>query len=277
MSMTGAFPKASLPGDVIIQVSTTFARGGEAYAKTVVCLGDTAPVDDVEIVCVDTEHDLFDTWAALLRRERTDVMIGWNTAQFDWVYLHGRSMVCADDATGDSLFDLKALGRMVVGGGEVIERQLKSSAYGDNAFSELATPGVLNIDVMQWFRKNRQHDSYSLQNISKEYLGDQKLDLPAHEIFRKFKGTPQDRADIAAYAVKDTELPLRLLGKLNVLPDLFEMANAVRIPVAYVQDRGQQASLLTFAIVCTHHHRYGLLAPHANLLSLLTRFAGPSI
>lgn len=76
--------------------------------------------------------------------------------------------------------------------------------------------------------------------MSKTFLGNQKLDLPAAEIFRKFLGTPQDRADIAAYAVRDTELPLQLLAKLSVWENLAEMANAVNVPMDYLLNRGQQ-------------------------------------
>lgn len=241
-SATGAFPVAERPEDAAIQIATTFQRYGEPepYARTVVCLHDTAPVDGAEIVSCADEAAVFNAWAGLLRRERCDVLVDWNGAQFDMKYLHGRSFACIDDATGDTRFDLGALGRMVEGGGEPLERELNSSAYGQNKFFELATPGVMHLDLLQWFRKNRSLDSYSLQNVSTLYLGDQKLDLPAHEIFRKFKGSAADRADIARYAVKDTELPLRLAEKMAILPDLFEMANAVKIPVAYVNNRGQQ-------------------------------------
>lgn len=152
-------------------------------------------------------------------------------------------MILVDDATGADLVDLSRLGRMDSGGGKVREKELSSSAYGMNRFFSLETPGVMQLDVMQWFRKNRSHDSYSLANISATYLDETKLDLPAAQIFAKFLGTPEDRADVARYAVRDTELPLQLLTKMAVLQDLFEMANAVKIPVEYINDRGQQVGL----------------------------------
>lgn len=80
----------------------------------------------------------------------------------------------------------------------------------------------------------------SLDNVSKHFLGSCKLDLPAAEIFRKFLGTPADRADIARYAVRDTELPLQLMTKLSAWENLAEMANAVSVPMDYLLVRGQQ-------------------------------------
>lgn len=154
--------------------------------------------------------------------------------------MSGRAGVLVDDATGDPLANLELLGRAVEGGGAVREFELNSGAYGQNKFFVLQTPGVQQIDLLQYVRREYKLDSYSLDNVSKRFLKSQKLDLPASEIFRKFLGTSADRADIARYAVRDTELPLRLIDKLSVWENLTEMANAVNVPMDYLLNRGQQ-------------------------------------
>ena len=145
-----------------------------------------------------------------------------------------------DDESGEPLVDVELLGRMVEGGGTSREFELNSGAYGQNKFFILETPGIQQIDLLQYVRREYKLDSYSLDNVSKKFLGSQKLDLPAAEIFRKFEGDDEDRADIARYAVRDTELPLQLVAKLNVWENLAEMANAVKVPVDYLLVRGQQ-------------------------------------
>lgn len=160
--------------------------------------------------------------------------------RFDWRYISGRAGVLVDDITGDPLVDLELLGRMVEGGGAVREFELNSGAYGQNKFFVLQTPGVQQIDLLQYMRREFKLTSYSLDNVSKHFLKSQKLDLPASEIFSKFLGTPEDRADIARYAVRDTELPLRLVDKLCVWENQVEMANAVNVPLDYLLNRGQQ-------------------------------------
>lgn len=82
-SESGRFPLAENTGDKIIQASTAFQKFGdpEPYLRSVVCLNDTAPVEGVDIVSVASEHQLLNTWIDLLRREKVDVMIGWNTHQ----------------------------------------------------------------------------------------------------------------------------------------------------------------------------------------------------
>lgn len=185
-------------------------------------------------------------------------------SQFDWRYISGRAGVLVDDVTGDPLVDLELLGRMVEGGGEVREFELNSGAYGQNKFFVLQTPGVQQLDLLQYVRREYKLDSYSLDNVSKKFLGAQKLDLPAAQIFAKFDGTAADRADIARYAVRDTELPLRLVAKLCVWENLTEMANAVNVPVDYLLNRGQQVIFLpsghdasSAPKCCSHGRRLG--------------------
>jgi DNA polymerase delta subunit 1 len=247
-SQSGRFPLADNPDDKVIQIATAFQRYGEdqPYLRTVVALGPTDAVEGAEVLTADTEPDVITRWTRLLRRERADVMLGYNTHQFDWKYVYGRAQVCVDDDTGEPLVDLSALGRVVPpaaqdedddarpkrGGdaaadpGAVHEWELNSGAYGQNKFFVLRTPGVLQIDLLQYVRREFKLASFSLNAVSEHFLGDKKLDLPAAQIFAKFRGSSADRADIARYAVKDTELPLRLLRRLSVLENLLEMANA---------------------------------------------------
>lgn len=144
-------------------------------------------------------------------------------------------------------------------GGQPKETELNSGAFGQNRFFSLATPGQLQLDLLQVMRRDHKLDSYSLNAVSAKFLGDAKLDLPAAEIFAKFRGSDEDRADIARYAVKDTELPLRLLGRLAILENLFEMANAVSCPASYVYDRGQQVRV--FSVIAKKARQLGFLCP----------------
>lgn len=258
-SATDKFPVADNPDDNLIQISTAFQRYGEPepFARTVVCLRETAPVDGVDIWWSDREEEVIERWALLLREHKADVLLGYNIWQFDWRYISGRCGVLADDDTGEPLVNTELLGRLVEGGGEVREYELSSAAYGQNKFFLLQTPGVQQLDLLQYIRREHKLPQYSLDAVSKHFLGSQKLDLPAAEIFRKYLGSAEDRADIARYAVRDTELPLKLLGKLCIWENLVEMANAVNVPLDYLLTRGQQVrahraglSGAPFLVVC---------------------------
>lgn len=258
-SASGRFPVSDNPDDNLIQIATAFQRYGEPqpYHRVVVCLKSTDDVKNTEIIWTDHEHEVINRWAQLLRDHKTDVLLGYNTNQFDWRYVSGRAGVLVDDDTGDPLVDTELLGRMVDGGGGVREFELNSGAYGQNKFFVLQTPGVQQLDLLQYMRKEFKLDSYSLDNVSKKFLGSQKLDLPAAQIFEKFEGTAADRADIARYAVRDTELPLRLLAKLCVWENLTEMANAVNVPIEYLLNRGQQVNKLSWGTLWQQQQQPG--------------------
>lgn len=161
-SASGAFPVADNPDDAIIQISTAFQRYGEPepYARTVVCLKETDPVEGVDITWHEHEHQVIESWARLLRDHKADVLLGYNTWQFDMRYIAGRCGVLVDDDTGDPLVNTELLGRMVDGGGESREFELNSGAYGDNTFFVLDTPGVQQIDMLQFIRRNYSLASY---------------------------------------------------------------------------------------------------------------------
>jgi DNA polymerase delta subunit 1 len=260
-SAQNRFPNGDNPDDNLIQISTTFQRYGdpEPYHRSVVCLDETAPVDGVEIIWTTREHEVIERWAELLREHRADVLVAYNSHQFDWRYISARCGVLVDDDTGDPLVNTELLGRLVEGGGEPKEYELNSGAYGQNKFFVLQTPGVQQVDLLQYVRREFKLASYSLDAVSKHFLGSQKLDLPAAEIFRKFLGTPGDRADIARYAVRDTELPLQLMARLCVWENLVEMANAVSVPVDYLLNRGQQIKV--HSVILGKARQMGYLIP----------------
>ena len=83
VSATGKFPVADNPEDKLIQISTAFQRYGEEqpYARTVVCLGETADVEGAQIFWHEHEHQVIEHWARLLREHKADVLVGYNTHQ----------------------------------------------------------------------------------------------------------------------------------------------------------------------------------------------------
>lgn len=180
-----------------------------------------------------------------------------------------------DDEEGFPTIELSRLGRMQEGGGVARETQLNSGAYGDNTFFTLSTPGVLQIDLLQDLRKSHKLDSFSLNNVSRTFLGDSKVDLPAWEIFAKFEGSSADRAAIATYAAKDTVLPLQLLHKLCVFENIKEMANATFCPPEYVIKRGQQIKV--FSVLMKKARSMGYVCPDGMSMGVEGKFTGATV
>ena len=116
---------------------------------------------------------------------------------------------------------------------------------------------------------------YSLNNVSKKFLGDSKLDLPPAEIFSKFRGTPEDRADIARYAVQDVLLPLQLFAKLNMYDNLAQMSVATCVPMDYLLSRGQQIKV--FSLILRQARSMGYVLPDNKSMTIEGKFEGATV
>ena len=275
-SHDGSFPTPDVPENAVIQIACSFQRlsEDEPYRNVVVCLDETSGIDTADIISVGTEVDLYTEWIRVLTEEKVDIFMGWNTWQFDWKYIVGRQAVLTDD-WGHDLVDLSGLGRGSTEAGTLRTWELNSGAYGQNSYSLIRAPGVLDLDLMQLVKREKKLDSYALNNVSKLFLNDSKLDLPASEIFRKFRGSPDDRADIARYAVQDVLLPLRLFAKLNMYDNLAQMSVATCVPMDYLLSRGQQIKV--FSLILRQAKSMGYILPDDKKITIDGKFEGATV
>ena len=262
--------------NAVIQIACSFQRLSEdaPYRNVVVCLDETSGIDTAEIISVGTEADLYTEWIRVLTEEKVDIFMGWNTWQFDWKYIIGRQAVLTDD-WGHDLVDLSGLGRGSSDAGNLRTWELNSGAYGQNSYSLVKAPGILDLDLMQLVKREKKLDSYALNNVAKLFLNDSKLDLPATEIFRKFRGSPDDRADIARYAVQDVLLPLRLFAKLNMYDNLAQMSVATCVPMDYLLSRGQQIKV--FSLILRQAKSMGYILPDDKKITIDGKFEGATV
>lgn len=89
----------------------------------------------------------------------------------------------------------------------------------------------------------------------REILGEGKLfwsqakdDVGPKDIFRLQKGSPQDRAIVAKYCVKDCRLVNLLMNKLEVVNKNIQMANVCYVPLYYLFTRGQGIKLFSLCL-----------------------------
>lgn len=241
-SPDGSFPNPSDPACHCIQIATTFQRYGEKepYLRTIVCLRETDPVEGAECSWYANEKDMLTAWVQILRREKTDVLTGYNIWGFDLNYIWKR-------VSSSQIFDhLSAYkfkvttGRTLRQPAEFRETKLSSSAYGNNSYEYFNTPGIFQLDLLPVIKKEFKLDSYKLDSVSEHFLGDHKIDLTPNEMFELFRGSPADRKKVAEYCIKDTELPLRLIQKLGLIPNMVQMACACHVPIDFLTTRGQQ-------------------------------------
>ena len=172
--------------------------------------------------------------------EDIDIITGWNIFGFDLEYIYKRAAMVG---CGVEFYQLGKLNDTEC---HLVLKQLSSSALGDNYLKLLPMAGRFIFDLFHEVKKGYKLDSYSLNNVSKLYLGDQKIDMTPKEMFARFlEGDPVKLRDVAEYCIKDTLLPHKLMKKLCTLLNLVEMAKATWVPVSFLVERGQQIKVFS--------------------------------
>lgn len=170
-------------GDPIIQIGAVTYVNGKPTQKDIYVLGDCDTLEqdagyETSVYACETEADLIDAWATLIKDVDPDIMIGYNIFGFDNQYLWDRATVnrCTDA--------LKVLGRQtdkevwkkdskisqLVSPITLKKKFLSSSAMGDNTFYMFTAEGRMHIDLLAYVRRNAVLDSYSLDNVTATYM-----------------------------------------------------------------------------------------------------------
>jgi len=246
-----------LEGDPIIQIGVCLKRFGEdqPYRNVVLCLKETDPVEGCEIICFEKEKDLLMGFNSLIQEEDPDIITGYNIFGFDNPYVLDRAsqLRILDDFT---LGLSKTMSRTFQ---ELKVVNLSSSALGDNILNLWDTDGRNYVDVLKVVQRDWKLDSYKLDDVANSMLGLNKEDVKPHEIFELWKGNSKDRARLAKYCMVDAQLPIKLLDKLNFLPNALGMASVTSTMVRWLQLRGQGIKI--FSLVAKECLKENILIP----------------
>lgn len=72
-----------------------------------------------------------------------------------------------------------------------------------------------------------------------------KDDIKPSQIFSKFKGSPDDRAEVGMYCLQDCNLCNKLIDKLQIITNNVGMANVCNVPLSYLFLRGQGVKIFS--------------------------------
>ena len=236
-SSTGNFPDPKIKSDVVFQIGMTIREfGKEGYLdRKCLCLKQT---DAADCESFETERELLKAFEKYLTRMDPDIITGWNIFGFDLEFLLIRATIQC------GLSPVWGRVRGVIA--ELVEKNLSSSALGNNQLKMVPMKGRYVFDLFQDVKREHKLESYSLNNVSKHFLKDQKNDMPVKEIFSRFKeGDPKRLGEVADYCIQDTVLPHKLMEKLCQIQNQIEMAKACWVPLAFLSERGQQIKVFS--------------------------------
>jgi len=174
----------NLEGDMVTFIGTTFIKCNEqdTYLNHMIVLNscdDTPEVPHREIETYDTESDVLLAWTKIINREDPDIIIGYNIFGFDWKFMLDRAdeLSIKDDFIKMSRNKcVEKFNRSTRNYQEATDCKVKIStttvASGTYEDVYLEIPGRLQIDLLNYFRKETTLPSYKLDYVASHFISD---------------------------------------------------------------------------------------------------------
>jgi len=187
-ALNGAFPP--LEGDKVTFIGSTFYKYGQGHCMNhCIVLGGCEPVENATLECYPEEKDVLVAWTKMIQREDPDILIGYNIFGFDEKFLFQRAMEtkCTREFLGLTRTSILA-GKQFQGEWKIEEKSvfLASGEYNLHYFK---MEGRLHIDLYTVFRRDYNFDSYKLDSVSAQFIGDKVKRVDGSRIYTKnFQG-----------------------------------------------------------------------------------------
>jgi len=206
----------------------------------------------------NSEREMFAEFISYCEREKFDIIIGWNTLDFDMRVIYHRCKMYGIDLYRIAKWGTKETCRPI----RLEDVTLSTAGAGHNRFRYWNISGVFQMDELVVVRRDKKYDTYKLGAVSNILLGDTKMDEPPSEIHRKSQGTSTEMAEIVVYCMKDTKLPDEIACKLQSYMKNFMFANMATVPVTYLLTRG--ANIKTSSFITKNVRKRGMIISNKN-------------
>ena len=173
-----------LEGDMVTFIGTTFIKCDEpdSYLNHMIVLNtcdDTPEVPNREIETYDTEAEVLLAWTSIINREDPDIIIGYNTFGFDWKFMLDRAEeldIQSDFIKMSKNHPTDKYNRKTHTYELTTDCSIKVSnttvASGSYEDIYLNIPGRLQIDLLNYFRKETTLPSYKLDYVASHFISD---------------------------------------------------------------------------------------------------------
>ena len=165
-----------LEGDKTTFIGSTFWKYGEkeTYYNNVIVHGECSDLDNIDVVCVESEKDLLLEWTKLIKKENPDIIIGYNIFGFDFKFLFDRA---SELGILRPFLKLSKVRNEICGYNQrqgvckLTESKI-NIASGTHELKFIQMTGRLNIDLYNYFRREYQLESYKLDYVSSNFICD---------------------------------------------------------------------------------------------------------
>lgn len=246
----GGFPQAARLHDAVTLIAAVVHVYGSDLSTAKRVLFSAGPCDlieDVDVRAFTDENDMLRGFRDYVVVEADpDVITGYNIDGFDNRYMYTRASTrCASFAY---------LSRVVWEAAKLNEKTQRSNQSGSQALALLQMQGRVTIDMHAVMRQTKE-SNYSLSNMAKKYLEDDKVHLDAdadagmgsdpdahYRIMNELclSGDGAQRAQVGRYCVKDAQLALELMLIRDTVPSQISMSRLTSTPWQSISVGGQQ-------------------------------------
>lgn len=207
---------------------------GRDFSKVISTRGDH--LDYVEVV--DDEAEIIRRFAEIIREEKPDILVGYNSDNFDFPYISRRAEILGVDLNPG--WD-----------GSGIRTMRRGFA------NSTAIRGTVHVDLYPVMRRYMNLDRYTLERVYRELFGEEKFDLPGDRLW-EYWDRDDLRDELFRYSLDDVTATYRIAEK--ILPLNMELTRVVGQPLFDISRMatGQQAEWF----LVRKAHQYGELVPN---------------
>lgn len=245
-SLGYGMPKPYKRGDTIEMVSIVVKKYLEKKSKkylVMVSKPGESPItfsEDIKFIPVKDEVELIYSIRDVIMEEDPHIITGYNIFGFDITYILSRLKL--------RNLPLPNMSSHKYGTTKASCVDWSSSAYGTNTYDRLQISGRVLIDLMLVFRRMKL-DKYSLDFVSKTFLGQGKMDMSPDQMWSYFRLRDMDGLQkVAEYCIHDSKLTMDLFDKFFVWTDMCEMGSAMKCNLEDIYGRGEQIKVLNQVI-----------------------------
>nr|AEM72544.1 U38 [Elephant endotheliotropic herpesvirus 1A] len=248
-SVDDAFPDATNPDDIIIQISCVcFDIKNTIETQHLFTLGSCAEIPGVYIYECASEYELIESFLTFVRVYGPNFITGYNINAFDIPYVIGR---CRYYNIQCGAFTKMKRGRMTCFKG--------MESFLNRCQCKVTISGIVIIDMYRVCMDKVSAPNHKLDTVVDMLLGEKKHSVPYKQIPVLFRRDDDGRAVVGAYCVHDSVLVHKLFCKLLFHYEASAIARLSNISMNKVIFDGQQSRIFTCMLAAAR--REGLIIP----------------
>ncbi len=226
----------------IIQISNICIEFGknndEPIVQKLFSYKKCADIVGVDVLSYEDEKLMLKEWRDFVIDLDPDIITGYNINMFDFPYLLNR----AEYLKVPTFNHLSRVQKTI---SKVKHKQTKVKGFMNRDTIDINLEGRILLDMYTYIIREHKLRSYSLNNVSFQFLNEQKEDVHHSLITSLWEQNEYSRRRLAVYCMKDAYLPLKLMEHLMTLFNYTEMCRVTSTPLNFILTRGQQIKVST--------------------------------